>query len=367
MTETETTATPFLAKQAYISDHLRRQIIDGQLTLGGRLPTQVQLAERFQVSGVTIQRALDRLTREGFIYTRGRNGTFVANHPPHLFSYGVVFRDSPSAGRSRYHDLLESLALRLQRAGDRRVTLFNGISGREDTQASRDLLALVRSHQMAGLLLIDADGFLDTPLLDEAGICRAAVMSSKVDTLTCPIVFPDMTGMIDLALDHLAARGRRRVATLATSGVHQELGTYLRHAMRARGLEVAERWQQVVPHEVPEAVRNNVLLLMSGPAADRPDGLFIMDDNLVEAASGGLVAAPGVSVPEDVEIVAHCNFPWSAPVLPMQRVGFDTMQILTTAIGVIDQQRQGQRVASVTRVPALLESSAAITDGIATP
>ena len=256
--------------------------------------------------------------------------------------------------------MLESLAIRLQRsADDRRITLFNGISGREDTDASRDLLALVRSHQMAGLLLIDADGFLGTPLLDEAGICRAAVMSNRVASLTCPIVYPDMTGMADLALDHLVARGRRRVATLCSIGVHYEMGTYLRHAMRARGIDVVERWQQIVPHDVPEAVRNATLLLMDRPAGpDRPDALFIADDNLVEAASGGLVAA-GVSVPGDVEVIAHCNFPWSAPVLPMQRVGFDTMQILTTAIGVIDQQRQGQRVASVTRVPAVMEPAPA--------
>jgi DNA-binding LacI/PurR family transcriptional regulator len=356
MVEADAKSTPFLAKQTYISEKLRRQIIDGKLALGGRLPTQIQLAEQFQVSGVTIQRALDRLTREGFIYTRGRNGTFVAARPPHLYSYGVVFKDAPAAGRSRYHELLESLAIRLQRSDDRRVLLFNGISGREDTEASRELLAMVRSHQLAGLLLIDADGFLGTPLLDEAGICRAAVMSNKVDCLSCPIVFPDMTGMVDLALDHLVGRGRRRVATLCTIGVHQELGAYLRNAMRARGIEVVERWQQIVPHDVPDAVRNNVLLLMAG--ADRPDALFIADDNLVEAASGGLVAA-GVSVPGDVEVVAHCNFPWSAPVLPMQRVGFETMKTLETAIGVIDQQRQGQRVASVTRVPAVLEPSPA--------
>ena len=354
MTETDAKTPPFLAKQAFISEHLRRQIIDGQLALGGRLPTQVQLAEQFQVSGVTIQRALDRLTREGFIYTRGRNGTFVTSKPPHLYNYGVVFRDAPSAGRSRYHELLESLAIRLQRADDRNVTLFNGISGREDTDASRNLLSIVRSHQMAGLLLIDADIFVGTPLLDEAGIFRAAVMSSKVELPGCPIIYPDMTGMVDLALDHLLARGRKRVASLCSIGVHEQLGVYLRHAMRARGIEVVERWQQIVPHDVPDAVRNNVLLLMDNNGTDRPDALIICDDNLVDAASGGLVAA-GVSVPNDVEIVAHCNFPWSAPVLPMQRIGFDTMQILNTAIGVIDQQRQGQRVPSVTRVPAILE------------
>jgi DNA-binding LacI/PurR family transcriptional regulator len=355
MPNTPNTIAPLLAKQSFISGHLRKDIIEGRLSPGGRLPTQVQLAEKFHVSGVTIQRALDRLIREGFIYTRGRNGTFVATHPPHLYSYGVVFHDAPSVGRSRYHELLEAKALRVQRAGDRRVTIFNGISGKEDSEASTELLGLVRSHQLAGLLLIDGDAFVNTPLIDEAGIFRAAVMSRKVDTLPCPIVYPDMTGMVDLALNQLAANGRKRVATVCSVPVHQEIGGYLRNAMRERGLEIQERFQQIVPHSYPEAIRNSVLLLMSGRGDERPDAVFIVDDDLVEAASSGLVAA-GVSSTGNVEIVAHCNFPRPVPVLPMTRIGFDTGAMVETAIGVIDQQRQGQRVASVTRVPAIIEA-----------
>ena len=355
MTEAEQTTSPTVAKQSLISEHLRREIIDGKLMPGSRLPTQVQLVEQFRVSGVTIQRALDRLIREGFIHTRGRNGTFVTAHPPHLYSYGVVFRDEPKIGRSRYHEMLESQALRLQRSSDRTVTIFNGISGHEDTDASRRLLASVRSHQLAGLLLIDGDTFQDTPLLDEAGIFRAAIMSRKVESLGCPIIFPDMTGMIDLALDTLIAKGRKKVAALISVPVFIELGDYLRHAMMARGISPHERWIQIVPHEIPAAVRNTVALMMA-PGQERPDGLFIVDDNLAEGASSGLVAA-GVSVPHDVEVVAHCNFPWSAPVLPMQRVGFDTRQIMEMAVNVIDIQRQGQRAPSVTRVGAILEES----------
>lgn len=321
------------------------------------MPTQVQLVDQFRVSGVTIQRALDRLIREGFICTQGRNGTFVAAHPPHLYSYGVVFRDEQQVGRSRYHQMLEAQAHRLRRTGDRKVTIFNGITGHEDNEASRELLALVRSHQMAGLLIIDGDTFRDTPLLDEAGIYRCAVMSRKVESLGCPIVFPDMTGMIDLALDTLVQRGRLRVATLITVGVYSEVGDYLRHAMQARGITTYDRWQQIVPHDIPDAVRNSVLMLMSSEK-DHPDGLFIVDDNLAEGASSGLVMA-GVNVPRDVEVVAHCNFPWLAPsVLPMQRVGFDTRQIMETAVNVIDMQRQGQRAPKVTRISAVLEPTA---------
>jgi DNA-binding LacI/PurR family transcriptional regulator len=242
----------------------------------------------------------------------------------------------------------------VQRTGERRVTIFNGISGHEDSAASTELLELVRSHQFAGLLLIDGDAFIDTPLIDEAGIVRAAVMSRKVDTLPCPIVYPDMTGMVDLALDQLKANGRRRVATVCSVPVHQESGAYLRSAMQERGMEIHDRWQQIVPHSYPEAIRNSVIMLMSGTGLDRPDAVFIVDDDLVEAASSGLVAA-GISGSQDVEIVSHCNFPRPEPVLPMTRIGFDTGAMVETAMAVIDQQRQGHRVPSATRVPAMVE------------
>src|SRR3984957_11338796 len=178
---------------------------------------------------------------------------------------------------------------------DPKVTIFNRVTGHEDTQPSRELLALVRSHQMAGLILIDADTFSNTLLLDEAGIFRCAIMSRKVDSLSCPIVFPDMTGMIDLALDTLVSLGRKRIAMWITVGVYQESGEYIRHAIKARGLTTYERWLQIVPHEITEAVRNNVLMLMNDPS-DRPDGIFVVDDNLAEGFSTGLVAA-GISVP----------------------------------------------------------------------
>jgi DNA-binding LacI/PurR family transcriptional regulator/DNA-binding transcriptional regulator YhcF (GntR family) len=356
MTELVPPSSPLVAKQLLISEHLRREIIEGKLAPGGRLPTQAELVQRFHVSPVTIQRAIDRLSREGFIRTRGRNGTFVTPHPPHLFSYGVVFRDQARIGRSRYHEVLESEALRLQRSGDRKVTIFHGITGRDDTEDSSQLLSLVRSHQMAGLLLIDGDTFHGTPLLDEPEIYRAAVMSRKVDSLGCPIIYPDMNEMVDLALDTLLQRGRKRVACIVTVPVYQLVGEYLRVAMESRGMSTSYRWVQILPHDLPEASRNAVVMLLS-PGPERADGLFVVDENLAEGAWAGLVSA-GVRVPQDIDVVAHCHFPRSIPsVLPVKRVGFDTRQILETAVRLIDTQRQGNQVPGVTRISAVLEDS----------
>jgi len=68
--------------------------------------------------------------------------------------------------------------------------------------------------------------------------------------------------------------------------------------------------------------------------------------------------AAGVNVPADVEVVAHCHFPRSSPsMMPMKRVGFDTQQVMETAVNIIDMQRQGLRAPAVTRISAVLEES----------
>ena len=356
MSEQEQLSVPTVAKQQRIGDALRQQIVHGELAPGARLPTQVQLIEQFGVSGVTVQRAINNLTREGFICTRGRNGTFVAANPPHLSNYGLVFMDQADRDthRSRYHEMLESQAFRLQREVDRRVTVFNGISGHADDEGTRQLLADVRAHRMAGLMLVDPDTLEDNPLLEEQAIPRVAVMSCEVE-LPCPIVCPDIAGMIDLGLDTLVSAGRHRIAILTTGPIYRKHRAHLLTAIKRLPITVHDRWIQVTPHDLPEAVRNMVLLLMASGNSERPDGIFILDDNLAEAASTGLIEA-GVRVPQDVSIVAHCNFPWLAPsVLPVTRVGFDTQAILDQALGVIDIQRRGMAPVAVTRAQAILQ------------
>src|SRR5689334_17414305 len=74
---------------------LRREIIEGRFSPGATLPTRSDLIERFTASPVTIQAAMDQLVRDGFVVSRGRNGTFAADYPPHLHHYGLSFSHDP--------------------------------------------------------------------------------------------------------------------------------------------------------------------------------------------------------------------------------------------------------------------------------
>jgi GntR family transcriptional regulator len=60
-----------------IADDLRKQIEDGVLPPGGRLPTEDQLGDAYSASRNTVRDAVKRLISQGLVETRPGQGTFV--------------------------------------------------------------------------------------------------------------------------------------------------------------------------------------------------------------------------------------------------------------------------------------------------
>ncbi len=82
-----------------IVEDLRSKIERGELRPGEQIETQVELAEKYKVSLITVKHALARLVGEGLLYTRVGRGTYVAQKPvpkiqlsPHK-TIGLVLRD----------------------------------------------------------------------------------------------------------------------------------------------------------------------------------------------------------------------------------------------------------------------------------
>src|SRR5437764_1328518 len=107
-------------KQAAILDQMRREIVEGKRVRGSRLPNRQELEQVFQVSSATLQRALNHLIQDGFIYSRGSMGTFVSENPPFLSHYGLVFpyADSSTPGaRKKWHRFFIALKNEAERIG----------------------------------------------------------------------------------------------------------------------------------------------------------------------------------------------------------------------------------------------------------
>ena len=62
-----------------VSSQIKNKIMNGTLEAGEMLPSMRALAKDLHISVITVQRAYEDLTRDGFIETVSGKGSFVAN------------------------------------------------------------------------------------------------------------------------------------------------------------------------------------------------------------------------------------------------------------------------------------------------
>jgi len=119
------------------------------------------------------------------------------------------------------------------------------------------------------------------------------------------------------------------------------------------GMETRPYWN--LSFDGTYSIGNAMHLLTRLSPEDRPDSLVISDDNLVEAGLTGVVAS-GVKVPDDLEVVVHCNFPNPpAAILHVKKIGFDCRELLHVCCNLIDMQRRGEPVPLEVQLPAICE------------
>lgn len=344
-------------RQNLIVQEVRDQIVRGQLAPGCRLPTREEIGRAYGAGNHTVQRALDKLRADGFIQSNER-GTRVSLEPPHLTRYALVFPDVQDGPTwVRFWTALNQEALEIQRSADNKLSLYYDVSSDPNTPGYQALLAEVLGHSIAGIIFVTfPHRLVGTPLLEEPGIPRIGIMNPTVQP-TFPAISLSHDSFHDAAIGELARQGCRRIAFLNAPGI-TDTSEILVEKVRASGMETFSFWNVIGNVHHPDSARGLMQLLLHAPRDMWPDGLIIGDDNFVPWATQGIVAA-GARVPADIRIVAHCNFPWMpASSLPVIWLGFDTREILRTAVSYIDGLRQGRPAPAHTVLTAWLENAA---------
>lgn len=359
--------------QKTISEQLRIEVRQGRFPPGTRLPRHVELQARFKTTPATVQAALDKLAADGFIRTAGRGGTFVTDYPPCLTRYALVFPGPLNAAAPgiNFWKVLARLAKARNGSEPRRFLFYTSLNGHTDEPDYVRLRHDVRDQLLAGVLFAaNPYALANTPLLGEM---LAQPSLPKVAFMTKPS-YPEIPAVAAAELDSLTApldcfrkRGCRRLAVLnmATGegdhgGPDASTEGRLVAAAASRGLEIRPYWLQAVAGSAAVRSRQLVHLLLQGPPEQRPDALWITDDCLVPAATAGIVDA-GVRVPQELAVVAHCNYPEPpAAAVPVIWHGLAVGQVLDTCLALLEQQRLGQAVPRLTtaafqlRIPAVM-------------
>lgn len=86
-----------------ISGRLRQSILSGEYKPEDMLPSENELAGRYNTSRVTVRKSLDVLEREGLVKPWHGKGYFV--QPPKYTSFTLYFGDNMTEGRFRFQEV----------------------------------------------------------------------------------------------------------------------------------------------------------------------------------------------------------------------------------------------------------------------
>jgi GntR family transcriptional regulator len=96
-------------RQSLIADALRAEIASGDIAPGSQLPSEREIAERFQVARNTVRLGLSALVSEGLIVSEHGRGYFVRSHEPFTYyasrSENLLFPVADQAGDSFVNDI----------------------------------------------------------------------------------------------------------------------------------------------------------------------------------------------------------------------------------------------------------------------
>jgi hypothetical protein len=332
-----------------IRDTLRSQIISGKIVPGQTIPTRVAIQQHYGAGPMTVNRALTDLQDDGFLEARRGQGTRVVQYPPHLYNYQLAFGNHPHKEDElwpRFYTVLAQAAAGLDAQGPIRLKCLYGVDGHVDSDGMGQLNRLVDSRRTAGIIFASSPHKLaGTDFLASPEIPKVAFRTSSEKDGYYSTISLDMTAFVQRALDHMASVGCKRLAVLTVAGLMERYEAELWQGAKARGITIKPYWMLMQSQKDAQGATNVTHLLFNPSQTQRPDGLIIMDDNLVEHATAGLIAA---GVTEKIHIVAHCNFPWPAPSpIPIRRLGFDAPQALKICFQELQSLREGNKPAHI--------------------
>lgn len=324
---------------------LRSEILSGQRAPGERLPTYDALIEQFAVTRPTVARVLRELRREGLIEVNGMRRIYVASSFPHNTRYLWVTSEQPgSIEWTHFMGTILDLIEKRETGIEGEIIPLVGVDGRANNPEYQRLCDAVAHGSVAGLFLMNSATVYLLPALQAPGLPRVAIWA--------PLPHAGLTRLdVDALFERAAVRLRKkRVRRVAVISPHaQNLDRSLK--ILAKEGFVKER---VWPLQVT-AVGCAQLTELLFDRVDRPDAVFITDDNLVPPFLAGLKGAKR-KAGRDVFVLAHCNWPRPIGLAEgVEHIGFDVREIFAAGKECIDAQRAGQ--ASPTRVvqPRFLE------------
>lgn len=302
-----------------LREEIRAQIESGAFPPGYRLPFELELAEQYGVSSVTVKRGLRDLAEEGLIVRIKRKGTFVSPR-------GLASRISPKTIALIVPDIEDVLISEVYRgvaAAARRVGCKVSIlsSDRNLAHEAENIRDLGK-HGEEGAIIFPHWGRSNAELIFELKAKKFPfVLVNRFfrDIETDYVVTDNRAGAGD-AVEHLVRLGHRQIGCISwveCTSVEDRLAGY-RLALGRHRIPYDEKLVRSILDEDREQFRSiepasGGYLEMQRLLAlrERPTAVFAVSDRLAIGAMRAINEA-GLQIPRDIAVVGFDDLRYAA-------------------------------------------------------
>lgn len=321
-------------KYKILADLLRQEIRSGSRP--GRLPTEKELAERYNMSRQTVRHALQILTEEGLIQRRQGSGSYVCSPSEGASTAEVAvittFGDDYIFPRV-LHDTQDILAQRGY------TTLAHATGNLVSTE--REILQRLIDHPVSGVLAEGSKSALPNPNVDlyrklrDSGTPVVFFHSHHPELQEFPRVVDDNYGGGYLLTRHLIDQGHRHIGGIFKSDDIQGPQRYygMVCAMRDAGLTVDDRaicWYDTEDRrEMMKDREGGMIRRFLNERLSQVSAVVCFNDQVAHQLIGQLLSQ-GSRVPRDVAVVGFDNSYYSqigpVPITSLRHKDFRTGQ-----------------------------------------
>lgn len=303
-----------LPRHFQLEEAIKRTIVEDGKVEGDPIPSERTLSRTFNVSRMTVRRAIASLEREGILRREGRRGTFVNSKSViNLWDRGptgrllaMVIPDIRDFFAARLINGMESYC------NDLGFSIVLGSSDEEPEKALRQVERLV-TQGVAGLIFVPVAG--EDSEAANLAVCRTVraaglpmvLLDRYIDGLQVDTVVSDNFDGAYRATQHLISLGHRRIGFVGyptCSTIRDRIDGY-RKCLRDNGIHPDDRLV-VQPHprrmfaKTAEAVKGLLGLTPEATAVCTANDDLAMDVWTV-------LRQEGLQVPDDVALVGYDN------------------------------------------------------------
>ncbi len=307
-------------------------IASGRIPPETRLKGRAEYCRRFKTTPVTVQRAFNRLIKDGFVTSVKSSGTFVSQRPPCLYRYALVFPATPELPEwTRLQQSVMDHRETIEQEAGVALTCFLGMGLRADESENLRTLRTAHARQtLAGAVFLselrnfhrDAWVGIDAP-------CYVIAQPGKSGGN--PRIELGKTSFYASAADTFKTLGRKRIAIVANERYFREQEAVTKKVFAERNLAYHEELAQTFLISEACGVDRFIRLMFSLAPKQRPDGLFILDDNLFPQTEIALHRV-GMEIGSDIDVVCHANFPVNETQPNVHRLGYNVPAAILLAI-----------------------------------